>query len=72
MALSTISGGWYYRISTPSVLNWHHIFNANVDRLYLHHLKLSLLRDVDTTGLQDGDALEWDTTTSKWIVRRTY
>lgn len=72
MALATTVGGWYYKLLNSSVYNWHHVFNANVDKLYLHHLKLAELRSVDTTGLQDGDALEWDTTTSKWIVRRTY
>jgi hypothetical protein len=72
MALATITGGWYYKLATPLVLNWHHVFNANVDKLYRDHLKFAELRNVDTTGLQDGDALEWDTTTSKWIVRRTY
>ena len=45
---------------------WHHAYNANVDRLNNLLLKIDGLLDVDTSNLQDGAVLVWDSGVSKW------
>ena len=48
---------------------WVHIYNRNIDLLENDLLKLSALLDVNLEGIQDGDSLVWNSTTSKWEIK---
>lgn len=49
-------------LANKDIIQWNGSEFVNVDNF------LSLLSDVNTTGIVDDSALKWDTGTSKWII----
>lgn len=61
-SIATLSDVTLTSLASGDILKYNGSAWVNVDNF------LSLLGDVNTTGIVDGSALEWDTGTSKWIV----
>lgn len=46
---------------------WVAVYNKDIDLLNARLLKIQSLLDVDTTGLQDGAVLVWNSAQSRWV-----
>jgi hypothetical protein len=65
MASQTANKGFW--IFSDGLPNWHHYYNANLDKLG-KVAKLLALNDVDTVRLRHRSIIKWNTTTNKWEV----
>lgn len=63
MTVLSPSGLETFDYGTPG---WQFIYNRNMDLLENLLLKLSALGDVDVTGIQDGETIQYNSSTLKW------
>lgn len=49
---------------------WVHVYNKNIDLLNDALLKIKGLQDVSSGYCPDGGLLVWNTTSSRWVIRK--